>query len=100
MHRTGRVRMADVARRAGVSPTTVSFVLSGRDDMRISEATRQKVLRAARDLAHRPNLMARSLRTRESRPISLISDTILSDQYAGQLVQGSLMAAAEHGHSL
>jgi LacI family transcriptional regulator len=89
-----------VARRAGVSPTTVSFVLGGRDDMRISEATRQKVLRAVQDLDYHPNLMARSLRTHESRTVSLISDTILTEQYAGELVQGSLMAAAEHGHSL
>src|SRR5919112_2955077 len=95
-----RVRMTDVARRAGVSPTTVSFVLSGRDDMRISESTRHNVLRAARDLDYRPNLVARGLRTRESRLICLISDTLLTEQYAGELIQGSLSAAAEHRHSL
>ncbi len=95
-----RVRMIDVARRAGVSPTTVSFVLSGRDDMRISESTRQNVLRAARDLDYRPNLVARGLRTRESRLICLISDTLLTEQYAGELIRGSLHAAAEQRHSL
>jgi LacI family transcriptional regulator len=95
-----RVGIADVARRAEVSRTTVSFVLSGRDDMRISEATRIKVLRAARELEYRPNLTARSLRTRRSGTVGLLSDSIASEQYAGELIQGCLQAAAERGHLL
>ena len=35
--------MADVAQRAGVSATTASFVLAGREDMRISDAARLRV---------------------------------------------------------
>ena len=69
-----RVRLRDVAERAGVSVTTASFVLGGRDvDMRISEATRHRVLRAAQELDYRPNLTARSLRTQKSRTIGLVA---------------------------
>ena len=83
-----RVRLRDVAERAGVSPTTASFVLGGRD-MRISEETRQRVLRTARELDYRPNLTARSLRTQDSRTIGLVADTIVSGHYGGELIRGS-----------
>lgn len=52
---------ADVGRRAGVSRTTVSFVLNGVQNQGISEATREKVLVAARELGYEPHAAARSL---------------------------------------
>lgn len=94
------VLMKDVASRAGVSVTTVSFVLADRDDMRISEATRQKVLRAAHELDYRPNLIARSLVTKLTRTIGLVSDTIVGEGYAGDLIRGSLAAAVRLDHLL
>ena len=97
--RRPRVRLRDVAERAGVSPTTASFVLGGRD-MRISEETRQRVLRTARELDYRPNLTARSLRTQESRTIGLVADTIVSGHYGGELIRGGMTAALKHGHRL
>ena len=60
--RPRRVTLREVAHRAGVSPTTASFVLAGREDMRISEDARLRVRRAAAELDYRPNLTARSLR--------------------------------------
>jgi LacI family transcriptional regulator len=96
-----RATLLQVAQRAGVSRSTASFVLAGRHaDMRISEDARQRVLRAAQELDYRPNLMARSLRTKVTRTIALVSDTIASDSYAGQAVHGSLAAAVAHGHLL
>jgi LacI family transcriptional regulator len=84
-----------------VSRSTASFVLTGRHlDMRISEDARQRVLRAAQELDYRPNLMARSLRTKVTRTIALVSDTLASDPYAGRAIQGSLAAAVAHGHLL
>ena len=53
---------ADVARAAGVSGATVSYVLNATPGQSISPATRDAVLRAARDLDYRPNVLARSLR--------------------------------------
>lgn len=52
---------AEVAKRAGVSRTTVSFVLNDVRTMGISEETRQKVLEAASELGYEPHAAARSL---------------------------------------
>ncbi len=96
-----RVTLADVAARAGTSKTTAHYVLTGRDqEMRLSEDARQRVVRAAGELGYRPNLMARGLRTDVTRTIALITDSVASGQFAGQLVYGSLAAAARHGHLL
>ena len=96
-----RATLLQVAQRAGVSRSTASFVLTGRHlDMRISDDARQRVLRAAQELDYRPNLMARSLRTKVTRTIALVSDTIASDPYAGRAIHGSLASAVAHGHLL
>jgi LacI family transcriptional regulator len=96
-----RVRLRDVARLAGVSPTTASAVLTGRHvEMRIAGATQQRVREAAAELGYRPNLAARSLRMRSSRLIGLVSDTIAADPYAGEMLRGALAAALSHDHLL
>ncbi len=95
-----RVRLLDVAARAGVSRTTASFVLTGRRDMRISLDAQERVLQAARELNYRPNLLARSLRTNMSQTIGLISDVIASESYAGDEIRGCLATALAHQHLL
>ena len=50
-----------VAKLAGVSQTTVSFVLNNRQDVGIPDSTRQLVIAAAKQLNYQPNLAARSL---------------------------------------
>lgn len=57
----------DVAREAGVTSATVSYVLN--NSGRVSAATRQRVLEAARRLNYRPSITARNLRSGESRII-------------------------------
>ena len=60
-----------MARRAGVSQSTVSLVLSGKGAGRISAKTEAAVRAAAEELGYRPNVAARTLRTgtaRTSRP--------------------------------
>lgn len=50
-----RVTMADVALAAGVSPTTVSLVLSGRgNELRISDAVQQRVHAVSDEMGYRP----------------------------------------------
>ena len=95
-----RVTMLEVAKRAGVSRTTASFVLAGRRDMRISVDAEQRVLRAARELDYRPNMMARGLRTRLTDTIGLISDTLATEPFAGNVVRGALATALRHQHLL
>ena len=64
----------DVARLAAVSRTTVSYVLNNSDSgIAISEATRQRVLDAARDLGYHPNAAARSLRRQRAGVVGLVT---------------------------
>jgi LacI family transcriptional regulator len=61
-HRKKRnVNSTDVARKVGLSRTTISYVLNNRSDVSIPEATRLRVLNAAAKLGYRPNGIARSL---------------------------------------
>lgn len=60
------ITIKDVARRAGVSGTTVSIILNGKaDERRISDSTRERVLTAMAELGYQPNLSARRLRVQE-----------------------------------
>lgn len=91
--------LRDVAASAGVSPTTVSYVLNGRgDQMRISPTTVARVRAAASELAYRPNPKARSLRTRSTATIGFISDQIASNPYGVSILSGASQAAQERGH--
>jgi DNA-binding LacI/PurR family transcriptional regulator len=68
--------MADVAKLAGVSHQTVSRVLNDHPNVRAH--TREKVLAAIRELAYRPNAAARTLVTRRTHTLGVISvDTML-----------------------
>jgi len=57
--RTGAVTLADIARRAGVSPITASRAL--RSTAVVAQATRERVLAVAAELGYVPNLLARGL---------------------------------------
>lgn len=96
-----RVTLADVARTAGVSPTTASFVLSGRSrQMRISRDVERRVRQAASDLQYRPNSVSVSLRKGITQTIGFVSDTVAITPHAGTLIKGALEAARERGNLL
>lgn len=62
--------MADIARRSGVSLSTVSYVLSGK--RAISDATRRRVLDVMAELAYEPHALGRALANRRTRTIALL----------------------------
>src|SRR3954452_25595842 len=75
MPRLKKATLTDVARRAGVSVTTASYILNGRTaQMRISAATERRVQAAMHDLDYRPNWSARTLRGSSTQTIGVISD--------------------------
>jgi LacI family transcriptional regulator, galactose operon repressor len=95
---TRRVTLAEVARLARVSPTTASFVLSGRGaEMRISQEVEQRVLKIADEVQYRPNIVSVGLRTGTTRTIGFVSDTVATSRFAGDLIKGALEAARERG---
>lgn len=97
--KTRRVMLADVAAEAGVSATTASYILNGRAaQMRIAPETDQRVRAAAARLGYRPNRSARSLRTRRTATIGLISDQIAGEQYGSSMLTGASLAARELDH--
>jgi len=67
----GSVRIADVAREAGVSRTTVSHALTGKG--RVDPATRARVSAAAERLGYRPNVRAQRLRGGRSKTVAILS---------------------------
>ncbi|MFC0106064.1 LacI family DNA-binding transcriptional regulator [Kibdelosporangium aridum] len=96
-----RVTLAEVAKQAGVSPTTASLVLSGRGrELRISQSVEQRVLQAADELQYRPNIVSVGLRTGTSRTIGFVSDTVATSRLAGDMIKGALEAAREQGMML
>src|SRR5438876_6720547 len=68
----------DVARKAGVSRTTVSYVLNDNWSGHVSEETRRKVLQAAEELGYSLHSSARALRKGQSEEICIVVDLPLT----------------------
>ena len=88
--RTGRptVTLRDVALEAGVSITTVSRILNGREGgVPIREETRDRVLAAAQRMGYKPNLLARGLRGSKSSLLGVIARDI-GDPFHIQILRG------------
>ena len=71
----------DVADRAGVSRTVVSFVLNNRPHTGISDETRHRVLRAAAELDYRPNRAARNLVSGLTHTLGVVVSETRQDAY-------------------
>ncbi|WDZ83938.1 LacI family DNA-binding transcriptional regulator [Micromonospora cathayae] len=95
-----RATLADVARLAGLSKTAASMVLNGREGSRLSPEAHRRVFEAAEELGYRPNVAARSLRTRKTATIAFVSDIVATTRFAGGLIRGALDAARERDHVL
>ena len=80
------IRMRDVARRADVSPMTVSRVL--RDPEKVSEETRNRVLETIREIGYVPNKLAGSLASSKSDVIGLVVPSIRNSLFA-DTIQGT-----------
>ncbi len=89
--------MKDVAREAGVSVQTVSAVVN--DKPGITDGTRRRVLDTIKTLGYRPYTVARSLRTRKTRTISLIISDIANPSFA-TIASVAEEYAHRHGYSL
>lgn len=75
-----RATQADVAALAGVSQTTVSYVIND-SDIAIPQSTRQRILEAMDELGYVPNVSARSLRTNKTYTIATIIPDISNPFY-------------------
>lgn len=91
-----RVTMKDVALRAGVSQSTVSFVLNGLEDMRISRETRRRVLQAVEDLGYRPRGAGRPPQPSSQGIIGVLFDEIATSPFAAISIEGVQEEAWKH----
>jgi DNA-binding LacI/PurR family transcriptional regulator len=98
-----RPTSAQVARRAGVSRTAVSFVLNNVMDQGISAATRERVLQAARELGYEPNAAARMLASGTTGTVALVipkASHLYVDSFLAQLVASINEECHRHGLKL
>lgn len=95
------VTLADIASEAGVSAVAASVVLNNaRSKVRVSAATRERILEAANRLQYRPNAVARSLRRKRTNIIAFYSaQGVVLDPgfpFYGALLAGLLRGCDEH----
>jgi LacI family transcriptional regulator len=88
--------MMDVAARAGVSQATVSLVLNGSPGVRLSDATRERVRDAARELGYTLARRGPS-RAQEARQIGFVADELTSDPWMSLAFDGAREKALESG---
>ncbi len=99
------ITIREVAEKAGVSKATVSYVLNGRSDtMRISPATSERILNAARELGYHPNALARGLTYKRTQTIAVVMQyPALFSGWSGfinALMHGVTDSAVKHGYDL
>ena len=92
-----RTTMMDVARAAGVSQSSVSLVLNSMTGARISDATRQRVIEAARDLGYMLPYFRRNLPHAPGYTIAYIADELSTTVFPVQNIDGARDAAWESG---
>jgi DNA-binding LacI/PurR family transcriptional regulator len=90
----------DVARRAGVSAATVSYVINDAPSQTIPAATRERVLEAVRALNYRPSAQARALRRGRSENVLLLLPDWPIGPTAAQLLDDLSSELTAHGLTL
>lgn len=94
----GTTTSTDVARRAGVSQTTVSLVLNGAGArVGVSAATQARVREAAAELGYTPNRAARTLRRQRTGSITFVCPD-LGNPYFAEVIAAVQSVAGEHGY--
>ena len=90
------VTLDQVARRAGVSSSTVSRIING--TARVSDAKRETVIRIMAELNYRPNVLARSLASGRTMGVGILTQDISSPFYGSMLrgIEGALQGTGYH----
>ncbi|WP_221583513.1 LacI family DNA-binding transcriptional regulator [Microbacterium sp. G2-8] len=95
-----RPTLRDVAERAGVSVSAVSYALNENSDFPLAERTRARIRRIAREIGYVPNSLARSLRQRAARLIGVILDKPLTYPRYAAIAEGLSEGVADEGYQL
>ena len=91
------ITMKDVARAAGVSVVTVSRAFNNKPD--IDNKTKEHILALARDMNYAPNILARSLRAKNTKSIGIVIPD-LGDPVFAEILKGCSIMAKEHDYQI
>ncbi|OFG30696.1 LacI family transcriptional regulator [Listeria monocytogenes] len=91
------VGIKDIAKKAGVSISTVSYALNG--SPKVTEKTRKRIMTIANELNYIPNMAARTLKTRETKIIGVYL-TNYGGIFYGTLLEGLTQTLYKHGYEL
>ncbi|GIP15906.1 LacI family transcriptional regulator [Paenibacillus montaniterrae] len=96
------VTIKDIARAAGVSPSTVSRVISNHS--RISAKTSSKVKKIMEEMGYHPNMMAKSLVSKTTKTLAIMlprpAEELFQDFFFGELLRGILTQSTPAGYDM
>ena len=96
------MKIAEIAKIAGVSKTTVSRALNNKSD--VNEKTRLRIQKVAEENNYKPNALAKAIALNKSQSIGMIipynAEYIFSNQYYVEVMRGIYTEADKRGYSL
>ncbi len=93
-----KITMDDVAKKAGVSKTTVSRIING-NYAHVNEITKEKVMRIVAELNYRPNAVAKSLKSMKTNVIGIVLSN-LQNPFWSHVLQGVEDTCRDKGYNL
>jgi LacI family transcriptional regulator len=94
------VTIKDVAKLSGYSSSLVSFVINDTPGVSIPDETRKKILAAVEELQYTPNSIARSMRTKKSMSIGIVSFWNLTQYVFIEVLNGVSNVACENNYTI
>ncbi len=91
--------LAEIARRAGVSSALVSRVINNDETLRVSQETRESVLRVVQEVNYAPNVAAQSLRSSKSGTIAFVVHDAANPVY-GEILRGAQAEAERQNKAI
>lgn len=98
--KTGRVTATEVARHSGVSQATVSYVLNDNPSQKISDSTRERVLRSVAELGYTPYEPARTLRSGQSNIVLFVAPDYPVGHVIGEMYDRLIDLLTRQGRTL
>lgn len=89
-----KATIQDIAKLAGVGTGTVSRVLNNHPN--VSQATRDKVIAAMKELNYRPSFAARHMRLQSSKIVGFLADEVITTPHAVDIIRGAQAVAMDH----
>lgn len=100
MDKRNKVSSKDVAREAGVSQATVSYVLNNTKNIKIRPETRQTVLDAAKRLNYHPSHIARGMKLKKSMTVGIITDRSVTNYNFMKTLEGIKDGLQQHNYAI